>query len=93
MKDYYGYQNDMLIMKHVTMDEFQEKYKEIAYGENTLITATTIMPIMESGGASFRDPKDDMLRYDICIFFKIKEDVEKPVMPKKQQKPKLKLTL
>ena len=77
MKSYYGEQKDCEIMENVTLQEFQKRYKELAYGKTTEVIASSILPIMDSAGCSMTREPGVVILYNAVLFFNVREQLNK----------------
>lgn len=66
MKSVNGMQQDIIILQHVRLDEYYDKYRQIAFGATTRVVASTLEPLEWSEG----NPRT----YDCIIYFEKKED-------------------
>ena len=63
-----GWQNFVLTMSNVTLDEFREKYNKMACEAEINVKASNIIPRTETNGGSFLDRNDKPL-FDCVIFY------------------------
>jgi hypothetical protein len=56
-------------LSSVTQEQIKKRYKEIAYGDFTIMKASTIRSLIDSNGCTLRDAPSEQVLYDVFFFF------------------------